>query len=55
MAIPHALWRDRVPDDVLKDDNTEEFRTVLEFINQSGLFITSLSTSGDGLLIAAKK
>jgi predicted O-methyltransferase YrrM len=55
LAIPHALWRDRVPDEVLRDDNTEEFRTVLDFINLSGLFITSLSTSGDGLLIAAKK
>lgn len=55
LAIPHALWRDRVPDQVLRDDNTEEFRTVLDFINLSGLFITTLNTSGDGLLLAAKK
>ncbi len=55
LAIPHALWRDRVPDQVLRDDNTEEYRTMLEFINQSGLFTPALSTIGDGLLLAAKK
>lgn len=55
LAIPHALWRDRVPDQVLRDENTEEYRTVLDFINNSGLFITALSTIGDGLLIASKK
>ena len=55
LAIPHALWRDRVPDQVLRDDITEEYRTVLDFINNSGLFITALSTIGDGLLIASKK
>lgn len=55
LAIPHALWRDRVPDQVLRDEITEEYRAVLEFINESGLFIPALSTIGDGLLIASKK
>ena len=55
LAIPHALWRDRVPDQVLRDEITEEYRAVLEFINDSGLFIPALSTVGDGLLIASKK
>jgi predicted O-methyltransferase YrrM len=55
LVIPHALWRDRVPDQVLRDENTEQYRDVLEFVNDSGLFITSLSTSGDGLLVASKK
>ena len=55
LAIPHALWRDRVPDQVLRDEITEEYRAVLEFINDSGLFIPALSTIGDGLLIASKK
>ena len=55
LAVPHALWRDRVPDQVLRDDITEEYRTVLDFINNSGLFITALSTTGDGLLLASKK
>jgi predicted O-methyltransferase YrrM len=55
LVIPHALWRDRVPDQVLRDENTEHYRDVLEFVNDSGLFITSLSTSGDGLLVASKR
>jgi predicted O-methyltransferase YrrM len=55
LVIPHALWRDRVPDQVLRDENTEHYRDVLDFVNYSGLFITSLSTSGDGLIIASKK
>ena len=55
VAIPHALWRDRVPDQVLRDEITEEFRTVLDFINKNELFLTSLSTLGDGLLLASKK
>ena len=55
LAIPHALWRDRVPDLVLRDEITEEYRAVLEFINDSGLLIPALSTIGDGLLIASKK
>jgi predicted O-methyltransferase YrrM len=55
LVIPHALWRDRVPDQVLRDENTEHYRDVLDFVNGSGLFITSLSTSGDGLLVASKK
>lgn len=55
LAIPHALWRDRVPDQVLRDEITEEYRAVLEFVNDSGLFIPALSTIGDGLLLASKK
>lgn len=55
LAIPHALWRDRVPDQVLRDKTTEEYRTALAFISDCGLFIPALSTIGDGLLIASKK
>jgi len=55
LVIPHALWRDRVPDQVLRDEITEEFRTVLKFINNNELFLATLSTIGDGLLIASKK
>jgi predicted O-methyltransferase YrrM len=55
LVIPHALWRDRVPDQVLRDENTEHYRDVLDFVNDSGLFISSLSTSGDGLLVASKR
>lgn len=55
LVIPHALWRDRVPDVVLRDEITEEYRVILEFINSSDLFRVSLGTAGDGLLIASKK
>jgi len=55
LVIPHALWRDRVPDQVLRDEITEEFRTVLQFINNNELFVVTLSTIGDGLLLASKK
>jgi len=55
LAIPHALWRDRVPDLVLRDETTEEYRDVLEFVSSSDLFIPLLNTNGDGLLLASKK
>jgi len=55
LAIPHALWRDRVPDLVLRDENTEEYRAVLDFVSSSNLFIPLLNTNGDGLLLASKK
>jgi len=55
LAIPHALWRDRVPDLVLRDENTEEYRAVLDFVSSSDLFIPLLNTNGDGLLLASKK
>jgi predicted O-methyltransferase YrrM len=55
LAIPHALWRDRVPDLVLRDETTEEYRAVLEFVSSSDLFIPLLNTYGDGLLLASKK
>lgn len=55
LAIPHALWRDRVPDLVLRDETTEEYRAVLEFVSSSDLFIPLLNTNGDGLLLASKK
>jgi predicted O-methyltransferase YrrM len=55
LAIAHALWRDRVPDLVLRDDNTMVYRTVLEKIQNLDQFITTLSPIGDGLLLASKR
>ena len=55
LAIAHALWRDRVPDTALHDENTEMFRTVLDSMQNREEFITSLSPIGDGLLIASKR
>ena len=55
LAIAHALWRDRVPDAVLRDDNTLVFRQVLETIANIDQFIPVLSPVGDGLLLASKR
>lgn len=55
VAITHALWRDRVPDPAMRDDATVTYRDALRFFTQNENFITSLSTVGDGLLMASKR
>lgn len=55
LAVAHALWRDRVPDQMLRDDNTMTYRTILETITNIDQFITVLSPAGDGLLLASKR
>ncbi|MFN4848096.1 MAG: O-methyltransferase [Rhodoluna sp.] len=55
LAVAHALWRDRVPDRQLQDENTEIYREVLEIIVQDEQFIPVLSPIGDGLLLASKR
>ncbi len=55
LAIAHALWRDRVPDLVLRDDNTQIYRDVLQTIKNIDQFISVLSPAGDGLLLASKR
>lgn len=54
LAVAHALWRDRVPDRQLQDENTQIYRDVLEIIVQDEQFIPVLSPIGDGLLLASK-
>jgi len=53
-VVPHALWRDRVPDPAMRDEATAIFRDVLRFFKQQENYVTSLSPIGDGLLIATK-
>jgi predicted O-methyltransferase YrrM len=54
LAIAHALWRDRVPNPTLRDDETASLRSALRgFSDQDGL-MSSLSLVGDGLLLVAK-
>jgi predicted O-methyltransferase YrrM len=55
LAIAHALWRDRVPDQMLRDDNTQIYRDVLKTISNIDQFISVLSPIGDGLLLASKR
>lgn len=55
LAIAHALWRDRVPDPAMRDEATRIYRTVIGYFEKNEDFVTSLSPSGDGLLIASKR
>ena len=54
IVIPHALWRDRVPDPAMRDEATAIFRDILRFFKTQENFVVSLSPVGDGLLVAAK-
>lgn len=54
LAIPHALWHDRVPNPILRDEETNAMRAVTRLLAESDDFITSLSMAGDGLLLASK-
>jgi predicted O-methyltransferase YrrM len=54
LVIAHALWRDRVPNPALRDDETAALRaTIRAFVDVSG-FTSSISLVGDGLLLVAK-
>ena len=55
LVVAHALWRDRVPDRQLQDENTQIYREVLELVNLDDKFIPVLSPIGDGLLLASKR
>lgn len=55
LAIAHALWRDRVPDPAMRDDATAIYRDVLRFFVNNSDFVSALSPSGDGLLMASKR
>lgn len=54
VLVPHALWRDRVPDPAQRDDVVASFRTLLAETAQSPAVIAALSTAGDGLLQLVK-
>jgi predicted O-methyltransferase YrrM len=55
LVLPHALWRDRVPDPAMRDDATATLRDVLKLFKANEAFVTALSPVGDGLLIASKR
>ncbi|MDF2443922.1 MAG: hypothetical protein JWR01_2125 [Subtercola sp.] len=54
VAVPHALWRDRVADPVQRDDTVSDFRSLISELSQSSAVITALSPIGDGLLQITK-
>jgi len=54
IVVAHALWRDRVPNPALRDDDTSSLRNVIRNLGDREDFISSLSMVGDGLLVAVK-
>jgi predicted O-methyltransferase YrrM len=55
LVIAHALWRDRVPNPVLRDDSTDSMRAVLRGLSGSDDgWWTTLMAVGDGLLVTIK-
>jgi predicted O-methyltransferase YrrM len=54
IIVAHALWRDRVPNPALRDDDTSSLRNVIRNLGDREDFISSLSMVGDGLLVAVK-
>jgi predicted O-methyltransferase YrrM len=54
IVISHALWRDRVPNPALRDDETAALRQAIRNFGDGDGFISSLSMVGDGLLLVVK-
>jgi predicted O-methyltransferase YrrM len=55
LVLAHALWRDRVPNPTLRDEETNAVRAVLRNFEESDDFDATLSLIGDGLLIVRKR
>jgi len=54
LVVAHALWRDRVPNPTLRDDETAAIRAATRAFTDVDGFISSISLVGDGLLLVAK-
>lgn len=54
LVIAHALWRDRVPNPALRDEETSALRAALRNFEENEGFIANISMAGDGLLVVAK-
>ena len=54
VAVPHALWRDRVADPAQRDDTVSDFRTLIGELSKSNAVLMALSPVGDGLLQITK-
>ena len=55
LVIAHALWRDRVPNPALREDETIALRNAISGFSDTDDFISSISMVGDGLFVAVKK
>ncbi len=54
LIIAHALWRDRVPNPALREDETAALRATIKAFSDVYGFLSSISLVGDGLLMVAK-
>lgn len=55
IVIAHALWRDRVPNPALREDETDALRKAIGLFSTDENYLTTMSLVGDGLLVVAKK
>ncbi len=55
IVLAHALWRDRVPNPTLREDETSAIRSALQNFSDNEDFLASISLVGDGLLIVVKR
>jgi predicted O-methyltransferase YrrM len=55
LAIAHSLWRDRVPNPTLRDDETSSLRAVMRNFLELEDYVSTVSMVGDGLLLVAKR
>ncbi|MEL0237321.1 MAG: O-methyltransferase [Aquiluna sp.] len=55
IVLAHALWRDRVPNPALREDETDAIRKVIDHFATDEGYLTTMSMVGDGLLVVAKR
>jgi predicted O-methyltransferase YrrM len=55
IVLAHALWRDRVPNPTLREDETSAIRAAVQNFSDNEDFLASISLVGDGLLIVVKR
>jgi predicted O-methyltransferase YrrM len=55
IVLAHALWRDRVPNPTLRDEETSATRKAVQNFSGNEDFLASISLVGDGLLLLVKR
>lgn len=55
LAVAHVLWRDRVPNPTLRDDESTAMRAVLRSFADSEDYVANIALAGDGLLLVTKR
>ena len=55
VVIAHAMWRDRLANPTVRDEDTVAMRAIHARLSEQEDFVSTLSLVGDGLLIAVKR